>query len=180
MALNKLGNDYQLAPWLVRLMELFSPKLCHPGYSPVTVSLYRNEHWCDPQDLHIDENLNLRSYTPMEMCHTYHVRLSLLTDLTLLSERTLNRLICHGKECQALLAALGPDLYDELPELLTTGSIKKNDFWSFISKLRDTNSMYKNGVEIKRFSVASCVIQIEETKNATPRASRGASRATRA
>lgn len=169
MNLFRLGQDYQLAPWLMMLMTLFFDQIAYPGHAPVTVSLYRNEHWCQPSDLALiwqDQDLHLRSVTPMALHHYYHVRLALLTDLTLLSERALALLMTNGAICQCLLATLGPDLYEQVPPLLSSGAIAKPAFWDFVRQLRNTNPHYKNGIEIRRFSVGRCLVLTEEACHA--------------
>ena len=63
-----------------------------PKQSAVHISLYMGRLLMDQQFIEVDENLNVRSKIPLNKRKYYHVRVSLITDLTWLSNDANNRL----------------------------------------------------------------------------------------
>lgn len=158
MDLIDLGEEYQLAPWFIDLMKLFNKDMLLLGMSPILVSLYRNENWINSDLLTIDDNLRLNTITPMQYFNQYHVRVALYTDLTLLTEKALTKLKENGELTNQLFKTLGPEYIDKIPPILSNGTIKNDQFWKHVSLLKETNPTYKNNIEIRRFTVGSCVI----------------------
>lgn len=159
MDLKDLGGEFTLADWLVDMMSLYHDKLPILSESPVVVTLYKNDLWVDDRLLKVSPDLKLTTTEPMDITARYHVRLSLYVDLTLLSESAIRTLLKHGKRCTCLLATLAPELIKQIPKILSNGAMRKIEFWKFIRQLHETNAMYKNGIEIRRLSVGTCVIR---------------------
>lgn len=63
-----------------------------PRHSAINVALYMGRHVMNESMVQVDENLNIRSTQPLNKRHYYHVRLSIVTDLTYLTEAAKNRL----------------------------------------------------------------------------------------
>ena len=159
MTLNELGDDYSLAPWIYEMMVLFRDDLTCPNQTPILASLYKGDIWTDGHFLEVNEHLHFTTKSPMDIRGLYHVRLSIYTDLTLLSEKTLRKLRSNGSLCQDLLRALGPDILNDVPKISTDGTMPKLPFWNFIKRLRDTNPMYKSNEEVRRLAIGTFIIK---------------------
>lgn len=166
MDLLDLTEDYQLADWFVELMEIFKEDLLYLGAAPIVVSLYRNENWMNSDLLVLDDDFRLYTKSELQFFNSYHVRVGVYTDLTLLSEKALEKLKKNGKLCQSLFKMLGPEYIDKIPPILSNGVIRKDLFFKFISLLKETNKNYKNNIEIRRFTVGSCVISLRRLEDA--------------
>ena len=165
MDLSELGGKYILADWLKDSLEYFNEDCLIIGKSPILISLYRNDVWANFDLLYLSR-FKLFTRTDMEFYNTYHVRLSIYTDLTLLSELALEKLRSNALVCIPLFKTLAPEYIDLVPKPLSDGSINKYDFWSFIRLLKKTNSNYKNNKEVRRFTVGSCVVVTRRNENA--------------
>lgn len=167
MNLAELGDDYALAGWVISMLTLFHDKLTFPGQSPFIAQIYRNDHWMDVDTYVVDGVLNVVTNEPMIHENIYHVRLAVYTDLTLLSEHAINKLLVYGELTIELLKLLGRGI-EPLPTIASDGSISRIEFFEYISKLRDTHPSFKNGIDVRWLRVSTCVITTERVEeNAT-------------
>ena len=163
MNLNNLGDEYILADWVVNLLEIFHDKLNYPGHAPLLAQIYRNDHWLMESLYEVDCDLNITTNSPMTIANCYHVRLAVYTDLTLLSEHAIAKLLENGKLTLELLNFLSNE-DPELPELSPDGTLSRLEFFNFITTLKETHPMYKNGIDVKWLRVNTCVIATEKVE----------------
>lgn len=125
----------------------------------VYVELYRNDTPLTESNIEIDEDLNVITTFDMDLRQRYHIRISMVSDWTLLTEKALEELMDRGDMTLKLLTVMEPKLLEpgRLPNLFGT-RMKKKDFWNSIRYIKTTNSQYKNGIEINRLTVASATV----------------------
>jgi len=129
------------------------------GACPVFFSLYQDHTRMSDSVLAMDEEGNLFTTVDLSLRRVYHLRVGVYNDLTLLNQETLEDIRINGRFAQILLTALEPQLKDDpLIELLPDGRMPKRQFWDAIAKIKGTNAMYKNKIEVSRFTVASLML----------------------
>ncbi len=162
MNLAQLGEQYAIADWLIKAMIDYNNDMLIIGKCPILVLMYRNNSFFEFNLLSIDENLNLYINQPMDYTNQYHVTLNLFTDLSLLSEKAIDRLRANGDFCKKLFNTIAPELIDDnLDNNLENEnqSISKLEFWEKVSKMRNTFAMYKSSTERRMLTLSSCLIR---------------------
>lgn len=74
--------------------------------SILQLELYRGQHRSSSSSLVVDADLNVRSSVPLDLRQSHRVRLSLVTDLTLLTQSAIRRLMAYPKALVAVLSSL--------------------------------------------------------------------------
>lgn len=67
--------------------------LTTPQMSAMHIGLYQGRHMLEDSFIEVDENLNIRSTKPLNKRRYYHIRLSIVTDLTYLTDKAKHRLM---------------------------------------------------------------------------------------
>ena len=166
MDLTDLGDEYELAPWVISFMKLFNKDISLSGATPILVNVYRNQNWMNHDLLYMDPDFKLYSKQPLQLFNDYHVLLSLITDVSTLSENTLKTLRKNGDLTVELFKLLGPNYLDRLPKINSDGSLKNNEMWDFISLLKETHENYKTSYGRSIFTASNCVIAVRRMEDA--------------
>lgn len=82
--------DMQWALQVDTLFRLFPGKLTVRGQSPVLFTLFCDDVAMDQSILKIDESLHVRTTRPLDMRRTYHLRMSFVTNYSLLTPDAVN------------------------------------------------------------------------------------------
>lgn len=115
------------------------PYVSRRGQSFVTFTLFENLLPISEPCLVMDENLILRSSSPMDLRSVYHLRLGLITDYGLFTQRAIEAMENGGRTTLMLFQCLVNDLDVEYAETLLIGG-KKVPLWYiewFFGILRD-------------------------------------------
>lgn len=161
MNLADLGEDFKLSEWLSELLHHEYRWIKQPYDSPVSMVVYQDDRWFSPNIISVDSDLNVRTESGMDIKKRYHLRLSLLEDLSVLSERSLKRLKSRGESTYGLFCVLAPDLVEAIRKPLN-GSYGDVDFWYNIRLMSKTMSMYKNGKTSRVRRVGAYTITVED------------------
>ena len=166
MNIADLGEEYKLSQWLVDMIYLFHSDVTILGTSPVLIALYRNQNISEYEIIRLTKDLRLYTNEPMELYNEYHISLSLITDLSLLTENAIEKLRKNGRLANELFKALNLGRTDDLPKILPDGSLQTREMWNFISKLNDTHPMYKNNIEVRNLTVSNCIVTTRRLEDA--------------
>lgn len=114
---DNLGGDIMLDPDIRCCLEKEWPYMTQPYQSIFNVSLYRRTFLETPDNISVDANLDVTTNFDMDLRETYHVRISLVTNLRLLPRAALDRLRSCAQCLIKLLDAIDPSLkhHDLLP-----------------------------------------------------------------
>lgn len=110
--LDQLGQ-YELLPEVVDFLKEESSYLNKPYQSIFNLAVYRNRSLIDYNLFSVDSNLNVIKNATADLRSYYHVRLSILTDLSLLSRPGKERLKENGCLTKLLLLLIDPSLKDK-------------------------------------------------------------------
>lgn len=117
--LNDLG-EYRFDPAMLHYLSEQYRYLTVRGQSPIQVELYRNNEQAPEAGVFVDASLCARTQTPLDDRSVYHIRVSLLTNLKLLTSIGQKNLLNYPKACIQVLTTLDPSLEDKgfLPRAL--------------------------------------------------------------
>ena len=127
--LNDLG-DYRFDPAMVHYLADQHHRLTVRGNSPLQVELYKGNALSPEQGISVDANLRVHTDHPLDDRAVYHLRVSLLTNLKLLSEVGRKALMNYPKACILVLSTLDDTLEEKglLPQVLGGAYIPPRQF----------------------------------------------------
>lgn len=130
--------------------------------SPLVIEFYTGNDRYTPEGLYLDDQLNLRSVTPLEERKQHHLRIALTTDLTRLSAPYRAALCKDGKACLEFLRVIDPTLEARgyLPRLRGGKLVGRLDFDRAISAIGTTDPYYRTAPERRWFRVSQFVIYV--------------------
>jgi hypothetical protein len=105
-------GGYQFDPDIVTFLKSEAPYMTKPYRSVFNLSLYENKNLMAPDWLAVDGNLNVTSTKPLSYRHYYHLRLSLIEDLSMLDPGAKDRLQNHCSAAVRIMDTLDPTLKD--------------------------------------------------------------------
>lgn len=143
--------NFELYPEIEQYMRTQHRWLPLATESAVVITVYDGDAMIDPTRYEIDSDLNLRLLYEPNIRNTYRVRIGLVNDLSLMSQRAGEALRQNGVAALRILATLDPMLPNYT--LLTVGVMKKVDYFDAVTRIKTTNRRYFNGSEIARASV---------------------------
>lgn len=119
LSLRDMGNTV-IHPEILNFLVGEVPYLFKPRESVFTLNLYRGIDLLENNTLTIDSNLNINSVSPLSLRHYYHIRLGIVTDLTTINSRALDRLRNNGVAAMIVLNTIDPTLISKgcMPNLL--------------------------------------------------------------
>lgn len=162
MNLLELGS-YEYNEYVSEYMKVHWDKLRYSGAAAVHVNAHRDQDLLTEEAIRIDEDLNVY-FTEEPNCRKqYHIVISIVNDLTILSEEATQWLIDNGDYGQFFIAVLAPHLLeqDKLPNTITVGDqekLPKKAYWDTIRQIATTHRNYKGRNTIGMLTVANCVI----------------------
>lgn len=152
-------GDYQLIPLLEDYIRMYPNEATKNRQSPILFTLYQDGEIMSDEVITMDMAGNITTTVPLSLRRRYHLRMSIYNDLTLLSNIALERLRSMGDVALAILYALEPSLRDSKDLKVLSGNyLPKIPFWTAIRRIKSTNSIYKNTIEVSRQTVATCTV----------------------
>lgn len=117
--LNELGS-YAFDPAFAHYLSEQYQHLSTRGNSPIAVELYKGQDPAPEAGVYVTPTLEVRSAEPLDDRSIYHLRVSLLTNLKLLSRIGRESLLAYPKACLQVLETLDPTLGKRglLPQVL--------------------------------------------------------------
>jgi hypothetical protein len=118
MNLRDLLPQYEFKPRIEALLRSEAPWIHMPYRSIFNISLYRStelQYW---DQVEMDADLNIRATSDLDIRQYYHIRLSIMYDLTALKKEDRDRLKIHG----CALADIMEELMPWRPRLKTIGN----------------------------------------------------------
>lgn len=91
---------------LWQYMTVCGTKLTAINAAAIHVSLFDGTSWMGDQAITLTSDLIVRTTAPMNPRRRYHLRIAVLTDLTIMPDQCRYTLRTHGLACQKILAAL--------------------------------------------------------------------------
>lgn len=136
MSLRELG-DIEFPAAILDFLVGEVPYLTKARQSIFSIQLYRNVDLMPPDSLKVLPDLSVESTVTLSTRDYHHIRLSLATDFTQLTQAALDRAREHGLALQLILEALDPTLVDKslIPPLLGTNYITKSDLQKAIDEM---------------------------------------------
>lgn len=140
-------GDYEFDTTMLKYLSTHPKKLTVRGNSPIQVELYRDNEIAPEIGVTVGSDLKVRSEEPLNDRSIYHIRVSLLTNLKLLSRTGHNALLRHPKACLLILETLDPGLEKKgkLPEVLGGRYIPSSQFEAAADEI-NTGLLKKRGV----------------------------------
>lgn len=137
MNLAEVDDDYQLRPEFLDHLKWDHKYICTYGESMVNVSVYVGDYLLDSQYYEVDQDLNLKLKIDPDLRKTYYVRLSLITDPSILSEAARQRQRESAEGITLIGAALCPNLvkYKMLPQVLGNNYISRAENEKFLKRI---------------------------------------------
>lgn len=108
--MDNVGGDIMMDPDIRCCLEKEWPYMTQPFQSIFNVSLYRSDRLQLPDKISIDANLDMTTTFDMDLRQTYHVRISLVSNLRLIPRAALDRLRDCAPCLIKLLDAIDPTL----------------------------------------------------------------------
>lgn len=147
-------GKYKLDEVFMDFFETEAPYVTKPYESIIQVHLYRNTNISPDRFVRVNnqtvvsvtEDLNLRDF--------HHIRLSLVTDLTLLSNAAIERLRNNGCAFRTIMAAIFPQLMTDglLPESMCKLNYVTRDQWDRVVSVMERGIYAKGNKEPYQFN----------------------------
>lgn len=157
--LHDLG-DYTFSPEMLDFLVGESPYLSMYGESILFLTLYREEEPIEDKSLLVDLNLMVRSKNPLNLRERYHLRISLINDLTILSLAAKERLRTSGLIGLELLTYLQCNAIGNkiVPPLLGGKVIPMAALDKIGQRINDLRRSHQGGIEYRLKTVANLSI----------------------
>lgn len=132
LSLSDLFDKMTWSPELIRYCRLFHMFLSNPLESPIHFILYSGNRSIDYEELYVTDDLKIYTKRDMNLRTQYHLRMGILHDLMLMSEKCFNRLLTNPWFTDQLLGYLYPN-YDPSQIRRTGGALTvgKNEFMEY-------------------------------------------------
>lgn len=148
-------GDYYLEPKIIPYLKNNARWLHQPYEAALHVGLYQKTQYLGHGAAVVDRQLNVSARNDQSLRLPYHLRFSVVNDLTVLSERAKEALRKDGDAFGVIVDALYPG--QTIPKL-SNGTIPRRDFDKIIKDIADTNHPYKGSTEVRRMTVGSFLI----------------------
>jgi len=147
LSLKDLGR-FKLAPEVLEFMVGEVPYMTTTGQSIFMVNIYRGATLLDLDTLTLDTDLNIYSTYILTLRKYYHIRLSVLNDLSILSAAAINRLRNRGKAAQIIFDFINPNLKlkNKLPKILANDYISRDSMKESMDAMETYNKYGVNGI----------------------------------
>jgi hypothetical protein len=140
MNMDQLGSD-ELVPVIRDFMISEAPYIAKRGESLLYFTLFCGKVPMDDGSITLDADLNLRTTAPMDLRQTYHIRLAVITELSILSKRAIRALQENGYATLLIWQSLFPSLDVEyaVSRMPVDGYLSTKYLEWFFQMLRDKN-----------------------------------------
>jgi hypothetical protein len=162
LSLKDLG-DYDLAPEVIDFMIGESQYMTKLGHSIFMINMYRGDTLLDTDSLTLDSDLNVYSTYILTLRKYYHIRLSVISDLSILNHAAIERMRNHGKATQIIFDYMFSSVHKShgLPKILADDYITRD---SMQDALRMLEPHIKRGVTGETKTVQTLVIKSRHLK----------------
>lgn len=137
--LNHLGEGWKLEDDIAEFLKGEAPFVDKPYFSVFQLNLYRNQYLLAPRDRYVtlDADLNVRLMKPVSLRDFFHIRLSLVTRLSLLTPEAKDRLRKNACVLTKILKALDPyfDGAKYFKRLKTCGLVGRDELQNAINDI---------------------------------------------
>lgn len=161
LSLLELG-DYQITDEVIAYLRADRANLTRFGYSFFHLSVYRDHAIVASSDLEVRHDLMLRLKSPSSFRHTHRVRMSLVTDPSMLNKEAIENLRKNYPVCCTVLKELNSAAV--ISPALSNGSYPKSEFAKEIQKVQTlapskNRGKYKDQYDMGHKRVMSFFIQ---------------------
>lgn len=135
---------FKLKPEFIEFIRKYPKYVFDQTYSPLVIVFFSGETRWSPEDLWIDEDLNIRAKSTISLRIIHHLMIGLSLDLSLLTTEGRRILREDGPIALTFLKAIDPTLESRglLPKLLGGKVISKLDFHDTLMEIRTTDPVY--------------------------------------
>ena len=163
LSLKDLGS-YKLAPEVLAFMVGEAQYMTKPGQSIFMVTIYRGATLLDLDSITLDSDLNIYSTYILTLRKYYHIRLSVMSDLTLLAAAAIERMRNYGLSTQIIFDFINPTLKikNKLPKILGGDYITRESMREAMDAMETYN---KHGVSGVMQTVQTLCIQSTSLSN---------------
>lgn len=156
--LKDLG-DYQIKPLYIDFLKRHHAKLSIPYLNVFNVCMYEDDVVMPEESVLIDSDLIVRYRIPLNLRKTYRVRISIMTDLSLMTDIAINDLLNDPEVCLDVLGALNPGWGKcGQPTVLADRLVSKTDFICHVGEIKTTFKHIKNTKYRGLFHVGNFII----------------------
>lgn len=109
------------------------------GQSLIYFTLFRGLEPMNDLTIYMDADLNLRTREPMDVRHTYHIRLAVVTELSILTQRARDAIQANGYAALLIWQSLFPnlDVQYAIGQMPVDGYLSKKYLEWFYQMMRD-------------------------------------------
>ena len=150
LSLQELG-DWELTPEVIEFLKGEAPYLGRFGKSIFHIGMFAGDYPVQEQPVLVDSNLNVRTQYDMDLRVINHMRLSFVYDWTALDKDALDRLREHPEIVKVIIDALLPGR--PMPPIIGIGLIPIRDILDLAEEIGDRDHLYKNALDLRRFTV---------------------------
>lgn len=126
-------EDFVVDPVIVPYFTQHRTRLLETYFSPFQFTVYSDDDQLTSDTLTINEDLVLHTNAPMSQRRLYHIRLSLLTDLTLLSNEGKQALLNAPEVCLLVLSTLSDKR--PLPGIVNSKRVIESEYDRYVGSL---------------------------------------------
>lgn len=155
-------EEYTIDPDILTLMSSEYRWLTTYQASVFHLSLYRDGVPLEGAGLMVDEMLNVSTREPMDPRCVYHLRLALVTDLSILTQAAVTRFRSGGVGAQKVMMTLQWKIlgHATIPQLKAGRWLTQADLLAYTRALNATKSSYFTGLEYRMLTVGNFLISM--------------------
>lgn len=165
--LKELG-DFSFVPGVATYIEQQWDQLTYLGQSAILVTLYEDNEFYSEKLLEVNENLDVYTLADLDPRKQYHLTVSIVNDLSVLSEKAIKWLLDNGEYAQFFLASLNHKLLEDdcIPTIEINGReiMSKTVFWDAIGKIKTSHKIYHGENNTNVLTVANLMISANRSE----------------
>lgn len=143
--LRELGS-YKLTDTYLNQIEKYREEVARRSFWFIHVAVYENDRLMSESDVYIDEELNVRTRNPMSLRNTYRFALYFLTDYSLLTDSSIDKMLHEPEYFYESIVTLDPTIAERniKPETYAKGTILKRRSYENIVKQVNRSTLIDN------------------------------------
>jgi hypothetical protein len=160
---------------VLEYMRSQATKLATLWEAMVHVELFKNQHWMGDEAIIVTPDLKVRSVEPLCQRDRYHLRISLLTDITKLLPTAFQAFRTQGVACQKILCALQDKMPYAfyVPKLIGPGIVPESELRDAAIRINKHRGAFATGLEQVMLTVANVLITTKRLDEYAPAQSSG-------
>lgn len=156
--LTELG-DVAIHPRILKWLKANPNWITSPNHSPIVITLYCGYDQIASEKLRVDSDLNVTYLDGFDLRKMYHLRISIVNDLSILDKQVIDSIRRDGELFLQLVQVLEPSvLTDGLGPKLIGNYVPKLEFYRVIGLITSTHQMFKSDIEVRRLHVGNFFI----------------------